>query len=71
MGSTLGEMRGPLERFFQSDLELDWIVESCLRETKYSLLNILQEKVFLDVQNKAFLMELGTLEGFKEYKKGW
>ena len=62
-------MRGLHKRAFQSALELDQIVGCCLRATQYPPLNVLQEKVFLEVQNKVFLVELGTLEGFKEYER--
>jgi len=51
---------------FQLLLELDWIVQCCLRESLYLPLNVLQEKVFPEVQNWVFLLAFGTLEYFKE-----
>ena len=66
MGSTLGEIGRLHKRVFQLDLELDQIVGCCLKTTQFPPLNALQEKVLLEVQNKFFLVECGTLEGFKE-----
>ena len=51
IGSTLGDMRGLHKRVFQLGLELDQIVGCCLRVTQYPPLNVLEEKMFLEVQN--------------------
>jgi hypothetical protein len=65
MGFTLGDMRRPPKRVFQSILELAQIVQCCLREILYQSLNVLQEKMFLEVQNMVFLLGLDALEVLK------